>query len=103
MWFLDFVNKRSIFDKKERHCTDNALRNSALYRQKGLVPPVQPQQPSQLSVYNKDAALFAIKRLQSTSPDEFLINDETPITRSIHLLAALILRNFSIKCPMAKR
>jgi hypothetical protein len=74
-----------------------------LHRQKGLVPPTQPQQLIQPAVYNKDAALFAIKRLQSTSLDEFLHNDETPITRSIHLLSALVLRNFSLNCPMAKR
>ena len=58
-------------------------------------PPPPPQTPINSSGYAPNAAFHAIKRhaLQFMNPKELTDDNEGPVTKSIRLTSALILKN----------
>ncbi|XP_028968254.1 AT-rich interactive domain-containing protein 2 [Galendromus occidentalis] len=90
---------------QERHCSDNHLQIQAIRRQQinqfGTASLPAPQQPPPHPGYAPDAAVHAIRRHAHSfyqykdAADE----KEHPVTKSVRLTAALILRNLAKYAP----
>ncbi|XP_035708773.1 AT-rich interactive domain-containing protein 2 isoform X5 [Folsomia candida] len=90
---------------QDRHCSKHAL-DLACYRRKNKIePPPPPQQPAHHPGYAPNAAFHAIKRhaLQYMNPKDIAEENEGPVTKSIRLTAALILRNLVNFSPQGRR
>ncbi|XP_076330603.1 uncharacterized protein LOC143236196 [Tachypleus tridentatus] len=93
---------------QDRHCTDQYLQTQALRReeisQRGKTtippPPLPPRHPG----YAPDAAFLAIRRhaLQFVQQKDIREEKECPLTKSIRLTAALVLRNLIIYSELAR-
>ncbi|CAL8120253.1 unnamed protein product [Orchesella dallaii] len=80
---------------QDRHCNKQAI-EMALYRRKNKIePPPVPQQPLHHPGYAPNAAFHAIKRhaMSFMNTKELHDDNEGPVTKSIRLTSALILRN----------
>ncbi|KAF5270062.1 hypothetical protein FQA39_LY08474 [Lamprigera yunnana] len=95
-----------IFDK---HCNLEAMKQSQVKRQlqsqTGKAEPPTPSPVVPHPGYAPDAALHAIKRhaLEFVNPKELQDDNEGPVTKSMRLTAALILRNLVIYSNNCKR
>ncbi|XP_038065824.1 AT-rich interactive domain-containing protein 2-like [Patiria miniata] len=83
----------------EKHCTDQALRAAAEKRQQASTPTTTagstPQLPTPI-LYNAHTAYHAIRRsLHSPSLKDLLGESEGPVTKSIRITAALVLKNLA--------
>ncbi|XP_026274437.1 AT-rich interactive domain-containing protein 2 isoform X2 [Frankliniella occidentalis] len=93
----------------DRHCNADVLRMMAMRRRqlsqsgRSEIPPPQPPPPH--PGYAPNAAFHAIKRhaLEFVNPKELLDDNEGPVTKSIRLTAALILRNLVIYSNSGRR
>ncbi|XP_034251223.1 AT-rich interactive domain-containing protein 2 isoform X2 [Thrips palmi] len=93
----------------DRHCNADVLRMMAVRRRqlsqsgRSEIPPPQPPPPH--PGYAPNAAFHAIKRhaLEFVNPKELLDDNEGPVTKSIRLTAALILRNLVIYSNSGRR
>ncbi|XP_076338367.1 uncharacterized protein LOC143240187 isoform X2 [Tachypleus tridentatus] len=92
---------------QDHHCTDQYLQTQALrhreisQRGKTTIPP--PPLPPRHPGYSPDAAFLAIRRhaLQFVQKKDKTEEEESPLTKSIRLTAALILRNLVIYSELA--
>jgi hypothetical protein len=81
------------------------MKTAMLLRQRGIMH-VQNSTANNLlfnTNYTKDAAIFAIQRHQRLKKEDFSSNQEGPLTKSIRLLAALILRNLARNSDNARK
>ncbi|XP_077285340.1 brahma associated protein 170kD isoform X3 [Arctopsyche grandis] len=110
---------------QDRHCSADALKASLVQRRKGIIPSVSTPAPQPTSSvieridspgsdspnssshpgYAPNAALHAIKRhaVDFLNPRELMDDNEGPVTKSIRLTAALILRNIVIYSHIGRR
>eukprot|EP00057_Strongylocentrotus_purpuratus_P012096 XP_011666570.1 PREDICTED: AT-rich interactive domain-containing protein 2 [Strongylocentrotus purpuratus] len=93
----------------DKHCSEQAVQASMDKRAQRAAQPTPP--PSQDSspqpppiVYNAHTAYHAIRRsLNTPSLNEFLGENEGPVTKSIRLTAALILKNIATHSSIGRR
>nr|XP_018917208.1 PREDICTED: AT-rich interactive domain-containing protein 2 isoform X2 [Bemisia tabaci] len=93
----------------DRHCNPDVLRMMAVRRKqlsqsgRSEIPPPPPPAPH--PGYAPNAAFHAIKRhaLEFVNPKELQDDNEGPVTKSIRLTSALILRNLVIYSTSGKR
>ncbi|XP_063969942.1 AT-rich interactive domain-containing protein 2-like [Lytechinus pictus] len=93
----------------EKHCSEQAIQASMDKRAQRAAQPTPP--PSQDSspqpppiIYNAHTAYHAIRRsLNTPSLNEFLGENEGPVTKSIRLTAALILKNIASHSALGRR
>ncbi|CAG7719032.1 unnamed protein product [Allacma fusca] len=91
---------------QDRHCTKHALEMSLYRRRNKIEAPPPPQHPTHHHLgYAPNAAFHAIKRhaMQFMNPKELLDDNEGPVTKSIRLTAALILKNLVNYSSMGRR
>ena len=80
------------------------MKTAQMYRQRGLVPVSNTNTANNFLFNNpKDAAVYAIQRHQRLRREDFVSIEEGPITKSIRLLSALILRNLAKNSDRAKQ
>lgn len=91
---------------QEKHCNENAMKTAILLRKRGASININGYSNNSSTnstlTMNKDAAFFAIKRHQVLHREDFMTFEEGPITKSIRLLAALVLRNLAKNSEKAK-
>ncbi|VDP15394.1 unnamed protein product [Soboliphyme baturini] len=85
---------------QDAHCNEKALRTAAIRRYEisacGRSNIQEPQPPPPHPGYPPDAALAAIRRHALVNlPKDFSEGNEGPVTKSIRLTAALIIRNLA--------
>lgn len=72
---------------KDKHCNPNGI-------------PQRLTQP----IYDKNAAIIAIRNHQPRLlPNDFIHNDNGPLSRTIRLLSALILRNLASNSSLVRQ
>ncbi|XP_022238814.1 AT-rich interactive domain-containing protein 2-like isoform X2 [Limulus polyphemus] len=92
---------------QDHHCTDQYLQTQALRRgeisQRGKTTIPPPSLPPRHPGYSPDAAFLAIRRhaLQFVQQKDKMEEEESPLTKSIRLTAALVLRNLIIYSELA--
>jgi len=92
----------------DRHCNEQLLTHAARRRAAavaaGVAPPSPPQLPPSHPGYAANAAFHAIKRhAQDVLAYRDSVEKEGPVTKSIRLTAALILRNLTIYCNHGRK
>ncbi|XP_070532120.1 AT-rich interactive domain-containing protein 2-like [Ptychodera flava] len=92
---------------QEKHCNENALKEAAAKRAeqvaKGVAAP-EATVPTQPLIYNAHTAFHAIRRsLNVPTLKELLGENEGPVTKSIRVTTALILKNLVRYSSTARR